>query len=252
MLDGKMIIQNLKSLIEISIDGFFSCCSKYDASCFCYFTSIYIWLNQREICFLCNCDHVCKEYSCCSFYKNLVDHCPTCLYKKCKYCRRLERFNKLYANLALNRTFLFRKYLLDINDLVTKYSRYFMTFEYERRTICNHTYLFDDNDTCPPWNRKYVSPSTVVIKNHSSSCSKSVFNFDKMTQMYIQMFGHKNIRDYNSYNHVNYKQIPLFLNLFCSIRRTTDSMTLMDYFMFILPFRYHNLTFFVNIPWNLV
>ena len=240
-----------KSLVEIAIDGFFTYDNNYKTSYFNYYMNLYFWLNRREIC-LCDCIHICKEYSCCKLHNKIVFHCPNCPYKKCKYCRRVEQFNKLYANLALNKTSKFIKYLRDLNGLIANNRRVIINFEY----YAEPNFTFFEQDYLPvPWNRDYKEPSFPLrdsIKPHSKNCRKVLFNKSTIFKMYNEMFGYQNRRDYNCYKHLNYKEIPYFLKLFCSIVPTSDSITLLDYFMYILPFRYYNLTFFVNIPWNLV
>lgn len=133
----------IKSLLEISIDGFFNPCNSGEEAPFCYFTILHYWINVREIAFLCDCKLICKEDNeyCCSKYLQVLFHCPKCVLKKCRHCRRLEHFNTLYAHLALNRTFEFRHYLLDLWSHITKYKRYYILDETPKTIICLHTSL---------------------------------------------------------------------------------------------------------------
>lgn len=56
---------------------------------------------------------------------------------------------------------------------------------------------------------------------------------------------------FDVYNKVYHKNVEIFLSLLCKIWRKTDSITVFDYFMYILPFPSNNLNFLINFRWKL-
>lgn len=250
----------VKSLLEISIDGFFNQCNNGRKAPFCYFTHLHYWMNVREIAFLCDCELVCKnnERYCCSQYSKVLSHCPTCTLKKCKHCKRLEKFNTLYYHVALNRTFHFRKHLLDLWGHITKYRRYYTIEPIPQTDICRHTSLYSESDKIKRYDDNFFYKTAKELDEDIwrkfSCCGKLKLTTENLLKIYSCMFSVDEVkfRNFNVYNKVNYKNIRIFLSSLCKIWRTTDSATVFDYFMYVLPFPCNNLNFLLNFRWTLL
>ena len=250
----------VKSLVEISIDGFFNQCNNGEKAPFCYFTHLHYWMNVREIAFLCDCELICKnnERYCCFNYSKVLSHCPTCILKKCKHCRRLEKFNTLYSHVALNRTFKFRKYLLDLWHHITKYERYYITDPILQSYICRHTSLYSESDEIRKNEDSFFYKTAKKLDTNDLKkflcCEKLKLTTQNLLKIYGYMFSVEEVkfRNFHVYNKVNHKNIRIFLSSLCKIWRMTDSITVLDYFMYILPFPRYNLNFLINFRWTLL
>lgn len=131
-----------------------------------------------------------------------------------------------------------------------------------RRNFCTHTCLFPysearyDLDRYEDFNNCYYTLPLEIEDEDLTSymcCEKLYLTADNLRKIYDLMFWSGNtFRNFEVENKVLSKHIRHYLNFLCNIWRQTDSITVMDYFMYILPFRTNNLTFFVNLRWKLI
>ena len=258
-------MNKIKSLQINAINSFFNSCNNGKNAPFCYFAMLHYWLNMKEIAFLCECNYLCKinKRYCCSTKSNVLFHCPKCFVKKCRHCRRLERFNFLLSHVALNCTFKFKNYFLNLWNHVVKFKRYYCIEPLRKNNSCIHTCLIPEaidvrynEESYNAFTTRYFTHPFLLNDYNLESimcCNKIHLTSQNLLKLYNLMFySDSKFRDFEVENKVYSKNIPNFLSFLCNIWRTTDSITLMDYFMYILPFRTNNLNFFINFRWKLL